>query len=98
MVFIHVYHSEAWLVDDYRDPALETNITTTVTGAATWDPLLEPAKNRASPAKNTFNFSHSTSQISVNHSKNLQNGSMYSICFTEIGAYKYSTSLPVPIS
>ena len=37
MVFIHVYHSKAWLVDDYRDPALETNITTTVTGAATLD-------------------------------------------------------------
>ena len=42
MVFIHVYHSKACLVDDYRDPALETNITTTVTGAATWDPLFEP--------------------------------------------------------
>ena len=42
MVFIHVYYSKAWLVDDYRDPAFETNITTTVTGAATWDPLLEP--------------------------------------------------------
>ena len=42
MVFIHVYHSKAWLVDDYRDPALETNITTTVTGAATRDPLFEP--------------------------------------------------------
>ena len=42
MVFIHVYHSKAWLVDDYRNPALETNITTTVTGAATRDPLLEP--------------------------------------------------------
>ena len=41
MVFIHVYHSKAWLVDDYRDPALETNITTTVTGAATRDPLFE---------------------------------------------------------
>ena len=35
MVFIHVYHSKAWLVDDYRDPALETNITTIVTRAAT---------------------------------------------------------------
>ena len=42
MVFIHVYHSKAWLVDDYRDPALETNITTTVTGAASRDPLFEP--------------------------------------------------------
>ena len=42
MVFIHVYHSKAWLVDDYRNPALETNITTTVTGAATRDPLFEP--------------------------------------------------------
>ena len=42
MVFIHVYHSKAWLVDDHRDPALETNITTTVKGAATWDPLFEP--------------------------------------------------------
>ena len=42
MVFIHVYHSKAWLVDDYRDPALETNITTTVTGAATRYPLFEP--------------------------------------------------------
>ena len=42
MVFIHVYHRKAWLVDDYRDPALETNITTTVTGEATWDPLFEP--------------------------------------------------------
>ena len=42
MVFIHVYHSKEWLVDDCRDPALETNITTTVTGAATWDPLFEP--------------------------------------------------------
>ena len=42
MVFIHVYHSKAWLVDDYRDPALETNITTTVTGAATRDPFFEP--------------------------------------------------------
>ena len=42
MVFIHVYHSKTWLVDDYRDPALENNITTTVTGAATWDPLFEP--------------------------------------------------------
>ena len=42
MVFIHVYHSKAWLVDDYRDPALETNITTTVRGAATRDPLFEP--------------------------------------------------------
>ena len=41
MVFIHVYHSKAWLVDDYGDPALETNITTTVTGAATRDPLFE---------------------------------------------------------
>ena len=41
MVFIHVYHSKAWLVDDYRDPALETNITTTVTEAATRDPLFE---------------------------------------------------------
>ena len=30
------------MVHDYRDPALETNITTTVTGAATWDPLFEP--------------------------------------------------------
>ena len=37
-----MYHSEAWLVDDCRDPALETNITTTVTGAATCDPLFEP--------------------------------------------------------
>ena len=37
-----MYHSKAWLVDDYRDPALETNITTTVTGAATRDPLFEP--------------------------------------------------------
>ena len=37
-----MYHSKAWLVDDYRAPALETNITTTVTGAATWDPLFEP--------------------------------------------------------
>ena len=35
MVFIHVYHSKAWLVDDCRDPALEINITTIVTGAAT---------------------------------------------------------------
>ena len=42
MVFIQVYHCKAWLVDDYRDPALETNITTTVTGAATRDPLFEP--------------------------------------------------------
>ena len=42
MVFIHVYHSKAWLVDDYRDPALETNVTRTVTGAATKDPLFEP--------------------------------------------------------
>ena len=42
MVFIHVYHSKAWLVDDYRDPALETNITTTVTEAATRDALFEP--------------------------------------------------------
>ena len=42
MVFIHVYHSKGWLVDDYRDPALETNITTTVTGAAARDPLFEP--------------------------------------------------------
>ena len=42
MVFIHVYHSKAWLVDGYRDPALETKITTTVTGAATGDPLFEP--------------------------------------------------------
>ena len=42
MVFIHVYHSKAWLVDDYRDSALETNTTTTVTGAATRDPLFEP--------------------------------------------------------
>ena len=42
MVFIHVYHSKAWLVDDYRDSALETNITTTVTRAATRDPLFEP--------------------------------------------------------
>ena len=42
MVFIHVYHSKAWLVDDYRDTALETNITTTVTGTATWNPLFEP--------------------------------------------------------
>ena len=42
MVFIHVYHSKAWLDDDYRDPALETNMTTTVTGAATRDPLFEP--------------------------------------------------------
>ena len=42
MVFIHVYHSKAWSVDDYRDPALETNITTTVTGAATRDTLFEP--------------------------------------------------------
>ena len=42
MVFIHVYHSKAWFVGEYRDPALETNITTTVTGAATWDPLFEP--------------------------------------------------------
>ena len=42
MVFIHVYHSKAWLVDDYRDPALETNITTTVTGAATRESLFEP--------------------------------------------------------
>ena len=41
MVFIHVYHSKAWLVDDYRDPALETNITITVIGAAR-DPLFEP--------------------------------------------------------
>ena len=30
------------MVDDYRDPALETNITTTVTGAATRDPLFDP--------------------------------------------------------
>ena len=42
MVFIHVYHSKAWLVDDYRNPALEINITTTVTGADTRDPLFEP--------------------------------------------------------
>ena len=35
-------HSKAWLVDDYRDPALETKITTTLTGAATWDLLFEP--------------------------------------------------------
>ena len=42
MVFIHVYHSKAWLVDNYRDPALETNITTTVTGAAYRDPIFEP--------------------------------------------------------
>ena len=42
MVFIHVYHSKAWLVGDYRDPELETNITTTVTGAATRDPLFKP--------------------------------------------------------
>ena len=42
MVCIHVYHSKARLVDDYRDPALETNITTTVKGAATRDPLFEP--------------------------------------------------------
>ena len=42
MVFIHVYHSKAWVVDDYRDLALETNVTTTVTGAATRDPLFEP--------------------------------------------------------
>ena len=44
MVFIHVYQSKAWLVDDYRDPVLETNITTTVTGAATRDPLFEPVQ------------------------------------------------------
>ena len=42
MVCIHVYHSKARLVDEYRDPASETNITTTVTGAATWNPLFEP--------------------------------------------------------
>ena len=46
MLFIHVYHSKAWLVDDYRDPALETDITTTVTGAATRDPLSEPDPTR----------------------------------------------------
>ena len=40
MVFIHVDNSKAWLVDDYRDPALVT-ITTTITGADTWDPLFE---------------------------------------------------------
>ena len=42
MLFMYVYHSRPWLVDDYRDPALETNIPTTVTGAATWEPLFEP--------------------------------------------------------
>ena len=46
MVLVHAYHSKAWLVDDYRDPALETNITTTVTGAATWDLLFEPDPKR----------------------------------------------------
>ena len=42
MVFIQVYHSKEWVVDDYRDPALETNITSTVTATATWDTLFEP--------------------------------------------------------
>ena len=41
IVFIHVYHSKAWLLHDYREN-LETNINTTITGAATRDPLFEP--------------------------------------------------------
>ena len=41
MVITHVYHSKAWLVDDHRDPELETNITTIVTETATRDPLFE---------------------------------------------------------
>ena len=64
-----MYHSKAWLVDDYRDPALETNVTTTVTGAATWDPLFEPdpkirkahpfqAHRKFSAFSDTKNFSH----------------------------------------
>ena len=50
MVFIHVYHSKAWLVDDYRDPALQTNITTTVTGAVTRDSLFEPDPKNSNQA------------------------------------------------
>ena len=52
MVFIHVYYSKAWLVDDYRDLALETNIITTVTGPATRDSLFEP------DPKSLATFSH----------------------------------------
>ena len=44
IVFIHVYHSKAWLLHDYREN-LETNINTTITGAATRDPLFEPDPN-----------------------------------------------------
>ena len=59
MVFIHVYHSQAWLVDDYHDPALETNITRTVTGAATRDPLFEPHPKMSSQ-RNKYENVHET--------------------------------------
>ena len=59
MVFIHVYHSKAWLIDDYRDPALDTNITTTVTGAAARDPLVEPDP-KISPSPGSVNVTKTT--------------------------------------
>ena len=56
-----MYHSKACLVDAYRDPALETNVTTTVTGAATWDPVFEPDPKSDGPSEfRTRNYNIAT--------------------------------------